>query len=190
MDDLRKKLQQLRRFPSEDGTSTPNEDDTSITLPFVPKRPLYALLTRDLVETALADPTFHFGLHERDVYVDHVFHRARRIFAIFVELRAEYKLKLCLEKNLRDKNFPILEEKRILEIFPESASHFQRLQWEYFPLKFQQGMHKDLSSSYILPFIRNTKLSSGGFSTVFKVTIHPSYQDWDKPATSVRFLLG
>jgi hypothetical protein len=181
MDDLRLKLQRLRQFSRQDGSTT--------TLPFVPEADLYSLLTRDTLENALASPTFDLEPHQRELVAGEIIDGAQKIFAILVELRMEGKLKTCLEKCLMDSSLPILEEKRLAEIFPESALNFQKLQWEYVPLKFREHSHKDLESGCILPFVENTKLSSGGFSTVFKVIIHPLYQDW-KPSTktSVRSL--
>ena len=181
MDDLRLKLQWLRHFRRQDGTNT--------RLPFVPEASLYSLLTLDTLKTALASPTCHLEPHQREPVAREVFDSARKIFAILVELRLEGKLKGCLEKCLTDSNLPILEDKRLSELFPESLSHVQSLQWQYFPLKFREFSHKDLGSKHVLPFIDNTRLTSGGFSTVFKIAVHPLYQDWEpSTTTSVCFL--
>lgn len=177
MDDLRLKLQRLRQFSRLDGSTT--------TLSFVTEADLYSLLTRDTLENALTNPAFHLEPHQREYVAGEVIDGARKIFAIVVELRMEGKLKTCLEKCLTDSSLPILEEKRVMEIYSESVSHFQRLQWEYVPLKLRERSHKDLESGYILPFVENTKLASGGFSTVFKTIIHPLYQDW-QPSPNIR----
>jgi hypothetical protein len=61
---------------------------------------------------------------------------------------------------------------------PESVTHFRKLQWEFVPLKLREHAHKDIESERILPFVKNDKLSSGGFSDVYKVRIHPLYHDF------------
>lgn len=181
MDNLRLRLQRLRQFRRQDGTNT--------TLPFVPEADLYSLLNLDTLKTALASPTCHLEPHQREPVAREVFDGARKIFAILLDLGLEEKIKGCLEKCLKDSNLPILEEKELSELFPESSSRFQNLQWQYLPLKFREYSHKDLGSNHVLPFIDNTRVSSGGFATVFKVAVHPLYQDWEPSTTiNVRFL--
>jgi hypothetical protein len=176
MDELRLKIQHLRKLPSQEGSS--------ILLPFVPEADLFSLLSRGTITNALADSKFQLEHHQRGPVADEVVDGARKIFAILVELRLEDKLKKCLEKCLTDSSLPVLEEKRLGELFPESATHFEKLQWEYVPLKFREGAHKDLESGRILPYVKNTKITSGGFSTIFNITIHPSYQDWHRSSTA------
>jgi hypothetical protein len=170
MDELRLKIHDLRKFRSQEGPYT--------LLPFVPEAGLFSLLSRGTISNALADSKFRLESHQREPTANEVVDGARKIFAILVELRLEDKLKKCLEKCLTDSTLPVVEEKRLGDIFPESVAHFERLQWEYIPLKFRQGAHKDLEPGRILPYVKNTKKSSGGFSTIFNITIHPSYQDW------------
>ena len=171
MDPLRLQLQQLREFSYPDGSIR--------TLPFVPETNLRELLTREALNDALLSSSFHLEPHQREYVVSEVRDGALKIFAILVELRIEGQLKTCLEKCLTDSALPILDPKRLEEIFPESVSHFQKLQYEYVPLKFREFSHKYLENNLILPYIENIEIASGAFSKVFKSTVHPFYQDWE-----------
>ncbi|KAH7086776.1 kinase-like domain-containing protein [Paraphoma chrysanthemicola] len=171
MDDLRLAFQRLRRFEIAGGTHT--------TLSFVPEAALFELLTRREIETALKDPVFGFEPHQRRPVSIEVADGARKLFAILVELRLERRLKTCLEKNLSDSNLPILGETILHGLFPESATHFSKLQWEFVPLKLREHTHKDIEPERVLPFVENKRLSSGGYSTVFKVKVHPLYHDFE-----------
>ncbi|OCK98959.1 kinase-like protein [Cenococcum geophilum 1.58] len=85
---------------------------------------------------------------------------------------------MFLERCVMDSALP-LSEAKLSEMIPESASHFQKLQWEYIPFKFREHFHSALEPQRILPFIHDKQFSSGGFSTVYKVTMHSLYQNWD-----------
>lgn len=171
MDELRLALQRLRRFDIAAGTH--------VTLSFVPEAGLFELLTHRTIEIALEDPVFGFEPHQRGPVLAEVTESGRKLFAILVELRIEQRLKKCLEQNLSDSNLPILDETTLHGLFPESVTHFQKLQWEFVPLKFREHAHKDIESERVLPFVENEKVSSGGFSTVFKVKVHPLYHDFE-----------
>lgn len=178
MDELRLAFQRLRRFDIAGGTH--------ITLAFVPEAGLFELLTRRTIETALEDPVFGFEPHQRGPVSVEVTEGARKLFAILVELRIEQRLKKCLEKNLLDSNLPILDETILHGLFPESVTHFHKLQWEFVPLKLREHAHKDIESERVLPFVENEKLSSGGYSTVFKVKVHPLYHDFEPCSSEQR----
>jgi hypothetical protein len=176
MDGLRIALQGLRQY---------QKDDSCKTLRFVPERALFSLLTAEKVRGALADPAFKLERHRLDPLTSEVVDVARKIFAILIELRIEDRLAECLERCLTDTNLPIAE-KTLNELFPESASLFWKLQWEYVPLKFREGSHKNIESDRVLPFIEDEELSSGGSSKVFRVKIHADSWEYHSKDT-VRF---
>ncbi|OAL51491.1 kinase-like protein [Pyrenochaeta sp. DS3sAY3a] len=171
MDELRLALQHLRHSKCETGSNG--------TLNFVPEPDLVKLITRDTVMRALEDPAFKLKQHQYEPIATEVDESARKLFSILVELRLEKFLKSCLEKNITDATLPILEEPRLESLVPESATHFEKLQWEYFPLKLRENTHKDLEPKRILPYIANEPLSFGGSSAVFKVKIHSWYCSWN-----------
>lgn len=172
MDELRLALQHLRQLKCENGNVG--------TLNFVPEPDLVKLITYDTVMRAFEDPAFELKRHQYEPLATEVIESgARKLFSILVELRIEKVLKRCLEKNITDATLPILEEQRLQSLVPESATHFGKLQWEYFPLKLREYSHKDLEPNRLLPYIANEPLSSGGFSAVFKVKIHSWYYNWN-----------
>jgi hypothetical protein len=178
MDELRLAFQRLRQFDIAGGTH--------VTLPFVPEDGLFELLTSHTIETALEDPVFGFEAHQQGPVSVEVMEGARKLFAILVELRIEQRLKKCLEKNVLDSNLPILDETILHDLFPESATHFRKLQWEFVPLKLREHAHKDIESERVLPFVDNEKISSGGFSTVFRVKVHPWYHNFEPSSREQR----
>ena len=111
-----------------------------------------------MIESSLADPIFNRDSYQWEPLAGEICEGARKILAILVELRMEARLKICLEKSLTDSNLPVLENQRLLGYFPESALQFQKLQWEYAPLKFQERSHKDLDPACVLPFVENAVL--------------------------------
>jgi hypothetical protein len=169
-DNLRLGLQRLREIPDKDRSTQ--------TLQFVSEGSLRELLTQEKIENSLASPSFSIPNHQHKFVAAEIFENGRKIFAILIELRLEAKLTMFLERCVMDSALP-LSEAKLSEIIPESASHFQKLQWEYIPFKFREHFHSALEPQRILPFIRDKQFSSSGFSTVYKVTVHSLYQNWD-----------
>ncbi|KAI8934449.1 hypothetical protein NX059_009181 [Plenodomus lindquistii] len=175
MDQLRISLQDLRISAGKDGTVN--------SLAFVPEPALFELLTQDTVTAALEDNAFLLEAHQRLPTAKEVVRCSRKLFSILVELRMEYQLKQCLEKQMSDSNLPIKNEAQLRDEFPECATQFNKLQWEYFPVHLREHFHIEMSTNQIVPYLKNEKISSGGFSKVFKIRFHPSYQNWSVGST-------
>lgn len=159
MDDYRLRLQRLRQYTRRDGSIQ--------TLPFVPEADLYSRLTRNTLEDALANPAFHLEPNQRVPTAGEVMNGARKIFAILIQLRFEEKLKTCLEKSLMDSNLPIQDEKGSKKYFPSPRHSFRSYNGSKFRSSSESTPIGNLDSGCILPFVKNTKISSGEFSTVF-----------------------
>jgi hypothetical protein len=94
-----------------------------------------------------------------------------------IDLRLEYILGLMIENDCLDSRLP-LSETNLKDIAPEVARDIVKKQWEYMAYNFRKGTYqRRVDNDRILPFLHETKIGGGGFSTVYEVDIHPAHQN-------------
>jgi hypothetical protein len=166
---LRKQIESLR-------CKVPNEDRY-----FIPHRPLYELLTREVIFSTLkeCEEIRHYHLDET---VEKIVKGGRRIFAVLVLLKGEEKfITRFLKYDQFQRSsfdlrlpFPIYT---LESIIPTIAADFHDMQWELVaPIFSRNVVHRFLDERVRLPFLRDNEIGEGGFGTVFEVRLHPDHQ--------------
>ncbi len=66
----------------------------------------------------------------------------------------------------------------MIDIFPEAAAKFERLQWDYLAYSFRKGQyHRRLRGSLLLLYVSQEKIGGGRLSSVYRVLVHSTHQD-------------
>lgn len=164
---IRYQLQGLRTCSADPGLKT-----------FVPEGRLEDVFTIDKVIQALGETVFNIPVHKRETTARIVLNEASKVFAILLELHSEQSLISFIENDILDSRLP-LDEVALQHIIPKAVKGFQCLQYEYLAYQFRRGQyHKRLSEAQILPYIQQEKIGGGGFSTVYKIRVHSSHQNF------------
>ena len=178
LSNIRNQLQMLR-----------SSSDSLHSRRFVPEGSLENLLNLDQVIHALSDESFGIPAHKRETTARIVCDEASKIFAILLELHLEHLLAIFIVNDIFDDRLP-LDDHNLKLLVPEAAGVFGCLQHEYSAYRFRTGQyHKKLPNHTILPYIRQKLIGGGGFSSVYKVWLHPAHQDFssnDRPSVSLQ----
>ena len=156
---------------------------------FIPDGSLQRILTAEDVFAVLADPAFQVPSHKIESTAQIVISEGRIIFALLLNLSLERELGRFIEDDCLDQALP-LSKSRLEDVIPQAAGEFAKRQWSYRAYQFRKGQyHRKIKDEEILPYIEQERIGGGGFSTVYKVLIHPGYQNVvpDAPS-SVRLL--
>jgi len=154
---------------------------TPITNPelktFVPDGDLAKLFHTEALELALGLPAFKIPHHKVASMARLVIDEAQKILAICLELNVEHDLVKFIENDITDSALP-LDISRLSSLIPEAAARFEELQWKYMACRFRKGQyHRILPRNRVLPYVGQMHIGGGGFSKVYKVSIHPAHQD-------------
>jgi hypothetical protein len=146
---------------------------------FLPENSLDQILQQANILETLRDPSFHVRHHKLENTVDFVSKDGRKIFAILIELGLEHALTRFIEHEILDSALP-LSEQELEPILESHSGRFIQCQWDYLAHRFsKRAYHRKLSAECILPYVDQTKIGDGGFSTVYDVLVHPAHQDID-----------
>jgi hypothetical protein len=147
---------------------------------FVPQKPLYRLLSPDVVSTTLRQngiSAFHI-----DSLMDKILKGGQKIFAILVLLKGEESKILDFVKHDQlatsslDSRLPYTLETLTI-IVPDIAHEFYEIQWEFLAPVFSKGvLHRELHDMIKLPFVHNKKIDTGGFGDVYEIALEPTHQ--------------
>lgn len=144
---------------------------------FVPDGDLAKLFNTATLETALSVPAFNIPHHKVASTAKLVIDEAQKILAICLELNVEQSFVKFIESDVTDYALP-LDISKLNSLVPEAAARFEKLQWKYVAYKFRKGQYdRTLPRNRILPYIDQTHIGGGGFSKVYRVSIHPAHQD-------------
>lgn len=153
----------------------PNNDSGLKT--FVPEGDLAKLFHTEAVEVALAAPGFRIPNHKVASTARRVVNEAQKILAICLELNIEHNLIKFIRNDITDSALP-LDISTLHTLVPEDATSFEELQWKYVAYRFREGQYTiNLPNKRILPYINQMQIGKGGFSKVYKVSVHPAHQD-------------
>ena len=145
---------------------------------FVPKGCSGDVFKIDEVTQALGEAVFNIPIPKRETTARIVLDEAPKIFAILLELHWEQSLVRFIENDVLDSRLP-LDDVALKHVIPEAVKRFECLQYKYLAYQFRRGQyHKRLSEKQILPYIRQEKIGGGGFSTVYRVRVHSSHQNF------------
>ena len=144
---------------------------------FVPEGDLASLFSIEILESTLSVPSFQIPRHKLASTARLIVRETLKIFAICLELNLEHDLVKFLECDITDSALP-LDLSRLGSLIPEAAVRFEELQWKYVVYRFRKGqIHRTLPRKRVLPYVSQTHIGGGGFSKVYRVSVHPTYQD-------------
>ena len=124
----------------------------------------------------LSDNVFDIPRHKQESTAHIIREDALKVFSILVDLNWPQKLSSFIESDVLDSSLP-LDEQSLKSLVPQAWASFKALQWDYLAYRFRKGQYQiKLRQELVLPFIDQEPLGSGGYSTVYKVTIHPAHQ--------------
>src|SRR5579862_3743247 len=151
---------------------------------FVPDGELEKVLVKEEVRAALNNDKFGIPTHKRENISVTVAQEGLKVFAALVVLGLESKLEAFIENDKLDSRLPFTEAE-LSSIIPGFAPQFEQLQWEYLAYKFRKAhFHRNIPPQQILPYVREEWVGGGGFSSVYKIVVHPAHQDWFTPDRS------
>lgn len=144
---------------------------------FVPEGDLAKLFHTEALEVALSVPAFKIPHHKVASTARLVLHEAQKILAICLELNLEHDLVKFIESDITDSALP-LDISKLSSLVPEAAARFEELQWKYLAYRFRKGQyHKTLPRDRVLPYLGQNSIGGGGYSKVYKVSVHSAHQD-------------
>lgn len=148
---------------------------------FLPEGSLDQIYREIDLADILCSSSFQVEQHKLDSVVNIVSTEGRKVFAILADLKLEHALFRFIEYGILDRILPIVEEKRLESILnPHERNEFMRRQWEFFAHKFSKRIYSQrLSREHILPYVDQTEIGGGSFSTVYDVLVHPTHQNVD-----------
>lgn len=160
-------------------------------------RKKYKFIPRDLLDKLLDEETVRKILHEiakskyqeGPLQIDHfepetVFRRIHRdyriILAILIDLSWEETIvEFSRFDNLNDSKLPFNEEQlrqvdeRLIE------TEFSKRQYYFIVEALRKGHAWGMD--YVLPFVEDTSIGTGGFSEVYRIKIYPKYDELTLP---------
>ena len=143
---------------------------------FVPEGYLREIVTVNDIVSVVSDSVFEIPQHKRESTADAVFEDFLKVFSILVDINSPQKLSSFIESDVLDQRLP-LDEGLLKTLLPQAWANFKALQWEHLAYRFRKGQYQiKLGPERVLPFVDQEDLGRGGYSTVYKVTIHPTHQ--------------
>ncbi|MCJ1271366.1 hypothetical protein MMC22_011266 [Lobaria immixta] len=165
------------------GTSGPS---TTPNHPFMPLRHLEAYLKAESRTTKILRALF-----ERDYYqvdVDSLESQYIRVFTILTLIgKGTYIERVVEFPHLRDSQLPFLKRPCHFPIDPNDSTfwdQFYEKQFAFCPHYFRLNESSMLEDPYILPIISKEALAQGGSAAIYKIKLHPLY-DQLNPASDV-----
>ena len=146
---------------------------------FIPEGSLQQLLRSEDITNSLRDPKLGIPWYKIETTKSTVLQTASKVFAILIDLGLESKLIDFIEHDLLDSSLPASKD-RLREVLHEASElfSFEQLQWDYFPYRISRGQYaKKIPKPMVFPYTEQTQIGSGGFSTVYRVVVHPDHQD-------------
>ena len=155
---------------------------------FVPEDQLNDLMSTGTVATLLSKISPAYRVPE---ITDFVLQRATKIFSVLILISEVEQVTRFIEHDQFgthrvDHQLPFMEI-RLTEIFEDRfvASKFYDNQWQFIAVTFSgQVTPRNLEKRTVLPFLSQSYISTGGFGSVWKVKIHPSYKPPDFASTA------
>jgi hypothetical protein len=143
----------------------------------MPEASLTKILNMKDVVEVLKDPKFEIPDHKRYSTAQVIVEEGKKVFAIAVEVGCEAHLSSFIEHSYLDASL-ITQLPMSLKIILQSyAVLFERIKSDYLVYTFRRGAwRKRIEDWMTLPYVRQERIGSGGFSTVYRVSIHHSQQ--------------
>ena len=151
---------------------------------FIPEESLKSRLPRDIIQDLLQ---LHCEVEPYGVeWVTQAVHSgATKVFAILIMIREESKISSFLEQYLHsdgqtlDSKLPF-SNPELEKIFPQAvASEFEEEQWGLIaPIFNHRLLHRNIPTSFRLPFIESRRLGGGGFGDVYEIVIPAGHHNF------------
>ena len=154
--------------------------ETSDVKKFVPEAELYNVMSRATISKVVDEfvPFYH-----TEEVVEFITKDAPKTFSILVLInQVKYINYLIRDDQLQSRcidNLLPFSKARLKEILGDDyvAEMFYEKQWEFtVPVFSGRIIPRTLERQAILPYLRDTPLASGGFSSVYLLDIHPSHR--------------
>lgn len=151
---------------------------------FVPEGELAKIFNTATLESVFSEAAFQIPHHKVASTAKLVIKEAQKILAICLELSLEHDLVKFIECDITDSALPS-DTSRLSSLIPESAVSFEELQWKYVAYRFRKGqIHRTLPKGRVLPYVDQTHIGGGGYSKVYKVSVHHAHQDMIETSTA------
>lgn len=109
---------------------------------------------------------------------------ALRTFAILLLDNNEARILDFLFRREGDSRLPYSDEQGLYFLPNQVARRFLERQWEFDPVILLKGnIHLEIAENAVLPFLEDVQVAKGGFGTLYKVVLYPSYQRLISAAT-------
>ena len=144
---------------------------------FVPEGCLKQILTTTAVLSVLADPVFEVPPHKRESTAQIIASEGQIVFALLLDLNLERELSRFIEQDVLDRElFSSID--RLEDVVPQAAKEIAKRRWDYRAYRFRKGQYqRKVLDEEILPYIDQTMIGGGGYSSVYRVLIHPNHQN-------------
>ncbi|KAK5633500.1 hypothetical protein RRF57_009214 [Xylaria bambusicola] len=146
---------------------------------FLPSDKLHSILTISAVHGAVTE--LHCGPEHRINLADTIYHQGRRVFAILVYNGWQDHIIDFRKHGALDSRLPITEDDAVVITNHEVGRRLVREQWMFLPYTFPRSMWEydcHVERKMIIPLIKVEQIGSGAFSTVEKIGISPSQQNF------------
>ena len=180
------------QLPSEPITSSLDrlEAENFEKKEFIPFNRLQLLLTHDKILELLQQNGVDF--HSINEISDRVLHGGLRTLAILAKIHDIESITRFIKADQfhrvsLDSVLPLSDTEAINYLAdPEKRSLFLRKQWIFLaPVFSEDPIPRELHGRTILPFLRRTDISEGGFGKVYKVRIDASHHQFSSIKTEV-----
>ncbi|KAI1418438.1 kinase-like domain-containing protein [Hypoxylon sp. FL1857] len=149
---------------------------------FLPTDKLHEILTLSAVQDAVKQ--LKCGPDDRIKLADTIYREGRRVFAMLIYNYWEDLIVEFRKHGALDRRLPLSEAYAETIVNRDIARRIARdAQWGFCPYTFPVNMsesHYQTEKKMILPFISTEQIGPGAFSDVYKMTISPSQQNFDK----------
>ena len=161
--------------------------------PFMPHQDLEKYLKSDRRTSRLLR-AIYFG-REHSVVVETLEKRCIRAFTILILIgKGEYIEHFIQHPSLQDHPLAFLEKPAHFPIDPSDPHFWDKYyekQFTFYPHNFRLNDNYILDDSYVLPIVSKDLLGSGGSAAIYKIVLHPFYDELGAvPGTSDVSLLS
>lgn len=157
--------------------------DNLVTTPyeekFLPADKLHNILTSSAIHSAVTE--LHCGPEHRINLADTIYHQGQRVFAMLIYNGWHDHIIAFRKHGALDSRLPLSEEDAVAITNHDVGRRLVQEQWMFFPYTFPQSMWEydcQVERKMIIPLISIEQIGSGAFSTVERIGISPSQQNF------------
>ncbi|KAI0115612.1 hypothetical protein GGR51DRAFT_503565 [Nemania sp. FL0031] len=153
---------------------------------FLPTDKLHSIFTISAISDAVTE--LHCGPEHRINLADTIYHEGRRVFAMLIYSGWQDYIIGFRKHGALDGRLPLSEEDAVAITDHDIGRRLVREQWMFFPYTFPRRMWEhdcQVGRKMIIPIISAEQVGSGAFSTVERIGISPSQQNFVDDGTEI-----